>query len=326
MASIKQSGECNCGKVKFAVDCGVMFNAFCHCKICARGRGTSPVHLIGVAPDDVKITEGTVKTFTKKGATGNDVTYAYCGECSTEIYHGPKGAPFRAISPANFHIEDGKSCLLPDDLKPQVHLNYENRTFDVFDSLPKYKDFPAGFGGSDVLLENENSQEAMGGDSIKQSGECNCGKVKFALDCGVMFNGLCHCKICTRGRGTSAVHLIGVAPDDLKITEGTDFLKTFTKKGATGKDVTYMNCSECNTEIHHGPVGAPFRAISPTNFHIEDGKVCLLPADLMPKVHLNYENRLFDASDNLPKYKDFPAGFGGSDVLLTAKGEPVAAS
>ena len=55
-----------------------------------------------------------------------------------------------------------------------------------------------------------------------------------------------------------------------------------------------------------------FLAVFPVNFRIETddptapcGKSCRLPEELMPKAHLNYENRLMDANDDLPKYTAF---------------------
>jgi hypothetical protein len=32
--------------------------------------------------------------------------------------------------------------LLPEELKPTVHINYENRLLDMLDSLPKFVAFP----------------------------------------------------------------------------------------------------------------------------------------------------------------------------------------
>jgi len=46
---------------------------------------------------------------------------------------------------------------LPTELEPTVHLYYEMRVKDVFDDLPKFSDFPAEFGGSGVMLDNQGN-------------------------------------------------------------------------------------------------------------------------------------------------------------------------
>ena len=37
-----------------------------------------------------------------------------------------------------------------------------------------------------------------------------------------------------------------------------------------------------------------------------------IPKELESTMHVFYQSRLFDSSDALPKYLDFPAAFGGS--------------
>ena len=44
----------------------------------------------------------------------------------------------------------------PDNkFEPGFHLNYESAILKFQDGLPKYKDFPAEFGGSDVIMEEQ---------------------------------------------------------------------------------------------------------------------------------------------------------------------------
>ena len=60
----------------------------------------------------------------------------------------------------NFHIETdsptlpcGKSCMLPEELMPLKHMNYENRIMDAFDDLPKYTAF-----NDSARLNNDGSK------------------------------------------------------------------------------------------------------------------------------------------------------------------------
>eukprot|EP00284_Hemiselmis_tepida_P013724 CAMPEP_0174935408 /NCGR_PEP_ID=MMETSP1355-20121228/53686_1 /TAXON_ID=464990 /ORGANISM="Hemiselmis tepida, Strain CCMP443" /LENGTH=133 /DNA_ID=CAMNT_0016182097 /DNA_START=12 /DNA_END=413 /DNA_ORIENTATION=+ len=120
-----------------------------------------------------------------------------------------------------------------------------------------------------------------------------------------MFNGMCHCKLCSRIAGCSPVHLIGVTPKAtaFEVTKGADKLKTFT---STNGKFSHDMCTDCGTRLCQGPTGADFRAIFPVGFHIEQGdKGCMLPEELRPKAHMNYENRLFDHHCDLPKHKAF---------------------
>ena len=138
--TIEDSGACQCGSIKFKVTGSIMLNTLCHCKACSHSRGMSPVHLITVPPNAIVITEG--KEFLKKAKSYGSVRHKFCEKCGSMIYQYPKHAPFRAILPTNFHIEDGTDCKLPKKYQPQSHVNYENRHYDYHDKLPKFKDFP----------------------------------------------------------------------------------------------------------------------------------------------------------------------------------------
>ena len=80
-------------------------------------------------------------------------------------------------------------------------------------------------------------------------------------------------------------------------------------------------CTNCGTGIYQYPDGATFRAVFPTTFQIHDAsneKSCMLPEEYLPKAHVNYENRLTDWFDELPKYKTNRAG-----IRVTNNGEPI---
>ena len=139
--TIEENGACRCRSVKFKVDGKILMNALCHCKACSKNRGMSPVHLIAVTPPEaVQITEG--KEFLRKFKGEGRMRHKFCSKCGVLVYQCPKKAPFRAILPTNFHIEDGVSCKLPEKYMPRAHINYENRQYDWKDPLPKFKEFP----------------------------------------------------------------------------------------------------------------------------------------------------------------------------------------
>ena len=144
---------------------------------------------------------------------------------------------------------------------------------------------------------------------IKDSGACHCRSIKYNVSGNIVLNTYCHCKACAHNRAMSPVHLICVTPfkygvqaEAIEIIEGEKFLQT--TKGY-GKMV-HTFCAKCGCMIYEYKEGANFRAIPPTNFHIEDGACCKLPEKYMPKSHINYENRQYDWHDQLPKFKAFP--------------------
>jgi hypothetical protein len=130
-----------------------------------------------------------------------------------------------------------------------------------------------------------------------------------------IFNGLCHCKNCTLARGVSPVHIIAVSPaDSVQILEGADALQEFVLPN--GGTVSRVFCKNCGSLVHQGPIGANFRAVVPTTFQRD---VLFLSEDLQPKRHFNYESRLYNHHDDLPKHEGFPS----SGKQLSNTGEPI---
>ena len=73
-----QTGKCYCKKIKFQIKNikQPRFNVFCHCKLCSRARGTSPIHLVGINEMNFKIIKGQeyLKTI---NTNPEDVTSSY---------------------------------------------------------------------------------------------------------------------------------------------------------------------------------------------------------------------------------------------------------
>ena len=93
------------------------------------------------------------------------MTHAFCTECGSFLFQRPKGATFRALDPASFHLETeepnnlcGKSCKLPDSLLPTAHYNYENRLYDFNDDLPKWMTFAISQGNPGIRLTNDGKR------------------------------------------------------------------------------------------------------------------------------------------------------------------------
>ena len=145
--------------------------------------------------------------------------------------------------------------------------------------------------------------------TVDVTGSCNCGAVTYEAAGDVIFNLLCHCKPCSRSRGVSPTHVIGVADDDFKVTLGQDNIKEVQPN--TGK-MTHAFCTKCGCHIFQKPSHVNFRGLLPVTFKIENneddtGRI-KLPESMQPTVHVNYESRLLDYNDTLPKFLKFPSG------------------
>ena len=137
------SAKCICGAIEYTIDGPCMFNVLCHCKACSVSASSGPVHILGMKNEFWKVTKGEDLIQEFKGQFGKLVV-AKCKDCSGSVYQHPEGADFKAAFPRMFRIEDGVNCMLPAELKPQAHLNYENRLFNYNDCLPKFVCFPPG--------------------------------------------------------------------------------------------------------------------------------------------------------------------------------------
>ena len=161
--------------------------------------------------------------------------------------------------------------------------------------------------------------------SIDKKGSCHCGSVEFRVRGNILLNVLCHCKTCSQNRGMSPVHIINITPaEGVEITKGEELLTLY--RG--NRKVDFCFCEKCGCCVYQAPEGYSFRGIFPTNFHIEDGINCTLPEEYLPKFHVNYENRLTDWHDPLPKYKTFPLIPGLTEgpeigILMTNAGEAI---
>lgn len=157
---------------------------------------------------------------------------------------------------------------------------------------------------------------------ITVTGKCMCGSVTYELTGKPMMNCLCHCNACSTPLNSScAVHLLAMTQGCYKITNGDNKLKVFDGNGT----LKFYRCTDCGSAVMQGPEKAPFRAFYPRNFDgYVDGKVNTLPNKYKPQIHVNYENRLWDTNDELPKFAAFPPdGMVNNDgTLITMPAVP----
>jgi hypothetical protein len=87
------------------------------------------------------------------------------------------------------------------------------------------------------------------------------------------------------------------------VTAGAEHVATFEKTPLSQRQY----CALCGGHLmtHHPPLG------------LTDVYAATIPTlDFQPGVHVNYEDKVLPMKDGLPKFRDFPADFGGSGTLI----------
>jgi hypothetical protein len=134
-------------------------------------------------------------------------------------------------------------------------------------------------------------------------GTCFCGAVEVEVSGDPAGMGYCHCRSCRSWSGGPVNAFSLWPPAQVKITKGEANVGTF-----NATEVSYRKfCTKCGGHImtDHPPLGVidVFTATIPT-------------LDFQPGLHVNYQETVLPMKDGLPKFKDFPAAFGGSDETI----------
>jgi hypothetical protein len=134
-------------------------------------------------------------------------------------------------------------------------------------------------------------------------GECFCGAVKIEATGAPAAMGYCHCRSCRSWSGGPVNAFSLWDPAAVKVVAGEDALTTYEKNPASQRKY----CSKCGGHLMTNHPGLKlvdvFAATIPT-------------LAFAPGVHVNYAETVLPMRDGLPKFKDFPADFGGSGEML----------
>jgi hypothetical protein len=131
------SGECFCGAVKLEASGAPEGMGYCHCRSC-RSWSASPVNAFTLwQPDAVRVVDGAELVATYKKTANSE--RQYCQRCGGHLMTNHPG----------LGLVDVYAATLPGlKFVPVLHVNYAESVLPVRDGLPKFKDFPAEFGGS----------------------------------------------------------------------------------------------------------------------------------------------------------------------------------
>jgi len=130
-------GTCFCGTVQVEATGAPFAMGYCHCSDC-RAWSAGPVNAFTLwKPDQVRITGGAGSLATYKKTENSH--RQYCANCGGHVMTDHPG----------LGCIDVYAAVLPDvDFQPGVHVNYGETVLRMRDGLPKFRDFPAEFGGS----------------------------------------------------------------------------------------------------------------------------------------------------------------------------------
>ena len=135
------------------------------------------------------------------------------------------------------------------------------------------------------------------------SGACFCGAVQLEAEGSPEAMGYCHCRSCRSWSGGPVNAFSLWNPGAVKVTAGADHLKTYQKTELSQRQY----CDVCGGHLmtNHPPLG------------MVDVFAATLPdLEFQPGVHVNYAETVLPMRDGLPKFKDFPAPFGGSGETM----------
>ena len=134
-------------------------------------------------------------------------------------------------------------------------------------------------------------------------GRCACGSVRFFASGTPLHQFYCHCRSCQIAHSAPVVAGVQFLAFEVSMVGDTQIVRVTSGPDATPR----VTCSNCGTRVMN--VSPEVRTLFPA--------LCDSADWFKPTMHIQWQDRVLDISDDLPKYLDFPAVFGGSDELVT---------
>jgi hypothetical protein len=134
--TMKATGGCLCGAVRYEIDGEPVFAGHCHCKDCQKSTGTGHVSVVAVPSNAVKIT-GQTKAYSVTADSGQPYTRNFCPVCGSLIFGLPAAMP--GVSTVTAGTLDD-----PTAFQPQMVIYTKSRpSWDRIDSgLPEFETMP----------------------------------------------------------------------------------------------------------------------------------------------------------------------------------------
>lgn len=91
MTEDKRTGSCQCGAVRYESLGAAAALYACHCAECRKQSASAFGMSLQVPRDGLRLTEGTVKYWTRTADSGRAVNCAFCGTCESRLWHEREG-------------------------------------------------------------------------------------------------------------------------------------------------------------------------------------------------------------------------------------------
>lgn len=83
--SLKYSGQCLCGQIRYSVDVEPVLTGNCHCKDCQRSSGSAFIPAMIFPEQDVTVSGG-VKYFESQADSGDIHKRGFCPNCGSQLF------------------------------------------------------------------------------------------------------------------------------------------------------------------------------------------------------------------------------------------------
>ena len=86
-------GGCHCGRITYQAEIDPERVSICHCADCQVLTGSPFRVTVICAEDDVRLTAGSPKRYTKFGESGRSRHQHFCGDCGAPLFTSGDGGP-----------------------------------------------------------------------------------------------------------------------------------------------------------------------------------------------------------------------------------------
>jgi hypothetical protein len=108
------TGGCQCGAARYAIAGEPLEIYVCHCRECQRQSASAFGISVIVRERDFRLTQGSVKTWSRGTDTGRTLDCTFCTACGTRLWHSTAGEGVVSVK--------GGSLDVPVDLTRTTHI------------------------------------------------------------------------------------------------------------------------------------------------------------------------------------------------------------
>lgn len=137
----------------------------------------------------------------------------------------------------------------------------------------------------------------------KYSGSCFCGDIEFSLTGDPLLVGYCHCDSCRNWSGSPVNAFTLWKKEQFNLEKGKEHVASFSK---TERCTRYW-CKNCGGNL--------FSELTQKGI-VDVYAGAFRDFEFVPQIHVNYQEKVLQITDGLPKYKDLPDTSGGSGDLI----------